>query len=65
MARTEINGKFTSQIYKYLKKNSLLFDIRKVASNPIKSDFCKVNLFKKFLISKEGKICNFYDQNIS
>ena len=35
MARTEVNGEYTSPLYKYLKKNSLLFDVRKVSARPI------------------------------
>ena len=45
MAKTEVNGKFTSDLYKYLKKNSILFNLDKSCGKPIESDFCKVLIY--------------------
>lgn len=35
MARSEVNGEHATPLFKYLKKNSLLFDVRKVSARPI------------------------------
>ncbi len=42
MAKCEVNGKYTSDIYKYLKRNSILFDTNLSNAKPIRQDFCKV-----------------------
>ena len=42
MAKVEINGQYTSDLYKYLKRNSHLFNVMQQNSMPIRSDFNKV-----------------------
>ncbi len=45
-AKLDVNGKYTDYIYRYLKRNSSLFDQKLMTTNKIQNDYSKViNLF--------------------
>ena len=41
-SKMEVNGMHTHSIFKFMKRNSDLFDYNSLSCKPIKKDFCKV-----------------------
>jgi len=55
-AKVEVNGEYTAPVYKYLKKNSSLYNFKLLNASAIKEDFCK------FLVDREGNVVKFVDR---
>ena len=59
MARTDINGKNTHDLYKYLRRNSVLYDEKKNVVREVPWNFTK------FLVSGDGKKIRFYNPRVN
>ena len=58
MAKTNVNGKNTNDIYKFLRSKSALYDSQKKVAKEIPWNFTK------FLVSGDGKKVRYYNPRI-
>ena len=56
--KTNVNGAQCCEVYKYLRRNSELFDAKKGEAKEIPWNF------SKFLIDSEGKVVSYHDPRI-
>ena len=54
-AKTDVNGKDTCDVYKYLRSNSELYDTSKKEVKEIPWNFAK------FLVDRDGKVVSYHD----
>ncbi|EGR28328.1 hypothetical protein IMG5_178250 [Ichthyophthirius multifiliis] len=59
LGKLEINGQYIHPLYKFLKRNSVLYNYKIMNGIKINEDFCK------FLVDQQGKVYNYFPQNIS
>ena len=59
MEKCEVNGECCHEIYKYLRKNSPLWNKEENAARLIPGNFAK------FLISSQGKVLKYYKPEIA
>jgi glutathione peroxidase len=57
--KTNVNGSQCCEVYKYLRRNSELFDAKKGEAKEIPWNF------SKFLVDSEGKVISYHDPRIS
>ncbi|KRX01299.1 Thioredoxin-like fold [Pseudocohnilembus persalinus] len=57
--KVELNGQYASPIFKFLKRNSILYDYRSLSAEPIVEDF------SKFLIDQNGQVIKYYRNDVS
>ena len=56
--KTNVNGSQCCEVYKYLRRNSELFDAKKGEAKEIPWNF------SKFLVDSEGKVVSYHDPRI-
>ena len=56
--KTNVNGSQCCDVYKYLRRNSELFDAKKGEAKEIPWNF------SKFLVDSEGKVVSYHDPRI-
>jgi ribosomal protein L22 len=59
MAKTDINGKNTHDVFKYLRRNSVLYNQKKNVVREVPWNFTK------FLVSGDGKKIRFYNPRVN
>ena len=54
-AKSEVNGKNTNEVYRYLRQNSSLYDKSKKTAGEIPWNFAK------FIVDGNGKVVSYHD----
>ena len=58
MEKSQVNGKNTNEVFRFLRANSSLYDAKKKVTKEIPWNFCK------FLVSGDGKRVRYYNPRI-